>query len=230
MGIMMLMAWFLFLSPNAKAEVRESSSMADVFRSIDADTLVVFDLDNTVMEAHGDWGSDQWYDHLVEYYKRTLPEKEAVARAEKEWGDAQFTTHVRPVEGITPELIRKAQDAGTKMIGLTARPTEITARTVEQLATIGVDFSRNGGAVFAIGATSSKGKALVEYLKRTGQRPKKIVFVDDKHHYVKSVDEALAELGIPREIFRYGGADYRVADYQSRVCADSWGAVRPPKP
>ena len=59
-----------------------------------------------------------------------------------------------------------------------ARPPEIEKRTAEQLLSLGVDFSKNGGRVLAIGPTSSKGKALVEFLQKTGLRPKKVVFID----------------------------------------------------
>jgi hypothetical protein len=204
------------ITSQAKAEIRDVTRMADVFLAVDADTLVVFDLDNTVIESVGDWGSDQWYDHLVEYFRTLHPAEEAVAKGLKLWADAQHTTEVNPVESVTPSLIREAQTKGTRMIGLTARPDTIDGRTADQLKSIGVDFSANGGTVLAIGPSASKGRALVEYLSRLERRPKKVIFVDDKHHYVKSVDEALTGLGIEHIIFRYGAADARVADYHRR--------------
>jgi hypothetical protein len=204
--------------------------MADVFRTVEPGTLVVLDLDNNVMEAVGDWGSDQWYDHLVEHFRKIYPEQEAVDRGLKMWADAQHTTEVRPVEPITPGLIRAAQAKGIRVIGLTARPDSISPRTIAQLASIGIDLSKNGGEVIAVGPTASKGQALIEYLERTSYKPKKVVFSDDKPHYVKSISAALAELGIAHDVFRYGGADAHVADYYRRQgeknpCLQSMGAI-----
>ena len=64
----------LFCVSLAFADVREAPTMADALSDVDADSLVIFDLDNTVMMPPQSLGGEEWYDYFVE--KRT---KEQVA-------------------------------------------------------------------------------------------------------------------------------------------------------
>ncbi len=49
--------------------------------------------------------------------------------------------------------------------------------------------------------------------------PKKIVFIDDKPNNVKSVDAALNAAGIENIEFRYGAADERVRNFDSKIAS-----------
>ena len=202
--------------------------MAEIVPELTPETLLVFDIDNTLVEPVGNIGSDQWYYYLLKAYKRdclNCTDSEAEALAGKTWTKTLETVQVKPVETLTPGLVNDQQKRGLKIMALTARGSEDAAATFKQLKEIGVDLTasavrkedlateHNGlfsRGVFFVGDGPDKGKTLVSFLKKIGLRPAKVVFADDKPHHAKNVDAALTAAGIPSVSFRYGAADAKV--------------------
>jgi len=218
----------LLLASVVRAEVREISTMAQIRPELTPATLLVFDIDNTLVEPIGNIGSDQWYYYLVKAIARddkTLTADAAEAKAGEIWSKTIKTVSVQPVEAITPALIREQQKRGLKIMALTARGVEDAEATFRQLKDIGVDLTVTAPrkddlateqkglytrGVFFVGDGPDKGKTLVAFLKKIGLRPTKVVFADDKPHHAKNVDAALTAAGIPSVSFRYGAADAKV--------------------
>ncbi len=218
----------LLLASGARAEVREISTMAEIRPELSTTTLLVFDIDNTLVEPVGNIGSDQWYYYLVKAIARddkALTADAAEAKAGEVWTKTLAAVKVQPVEAITPALIREQQKRGLKIMALTARGVEDAEATFRQLKDIGVDLTATAvrkddlateqkglysRGVFFVGEGPDKGKTLVAFLKKIGLRPAKIVFADDKPHHAKNVDAALTAAGIPGVSFRYGAADAKV--------------------
>ena len=218
----------LLLASNVRADVREISTMAEIRSELTPTTLLVFDIDNTLIEPIGNIGSDQWYYYLVKAIARdekTLTADAAETKAGDLWTKTIKTVAVQPVEAITPALIREQQKRGLKIMALTARGIEDAEATFRQLKDIGVDLTATAPrkedlateqkglysrGVFFVGEGPDKGKTLVAFLKKIGLRPAKIVFADDKPHHAKNVDAALTAAGIPSVSFRYGAADAKV--------------------
>src|SRR5205085_2431412 len=84
--------------------IREIKNMKEIVASIDDKTLLIFDVDNTLIEPEGNLGSDQWYDYLVRKYMEIdgLGEKAANEKAEDLWNQSQWIIKVRAVEAETP--------------------------------------------------------------------------------------------------------------------------------
>lgn len=218
----------LLLASSARADVREIKSMAEIVPELTPGTLLVFDIDNTLVEPVGNIGSDQWYYYLVKALARddkTLSADAAEAKAGEVWTTTLMTVKVKPVEALTPALVRDQQKRGLKVMALTARDAGDAAATFRQLKDIGVDLAENAvrkddlateqkgfysRGVFFAGDGPDKGKTLVAFLKKIGLRPAKVVFADDKPRHAKNVDAALAAAGIPGVSFRYGAADAKV--------------------
>ncbi len=221
----------LLLAVSARAEVREIKSMAEIIPSLDTSTLLVFDIDNTLVEPVGQLGSDQWYYYLVKAIARDDASLSADAAEEKAgavWTRTLSTVKVKAVEALSPDLIRAQQKRGLKVMALTARSTDDAPATFAQLEAIGVDMAEsapytkdlttgNKGlytrGVFFQGEGPSKGATLAAFLKTIGLAPKKVVFADDKAKHTKSVNEALTAAGIPVIAFRYGATDAKVAAF-----------------
>ena len=216
---------------SAFAEIREIKSMKEVLKEVDAQTLLVFDLDNTLMEPIQSLGSDQWYYYIIKKYKEVdkLSDQEAYDQADKVWNQTQWLIQVKAVESFTPELIEKLQKKKIKMMGLTARTYDISDITLKQLSSIGINLGHSvssqdmsfklvdtayykNGIVFQ-GEHNSKGDVFVEFLKRLNLKPKKVVFVDDKQKHVNSMEKALGEAKIKYIGFRYAAADERVEKF-----------------
>jgi hypothetical protein len=228
----------LTVAAAATAEVREIKQLAQIEPAIDDQTLVVFDIDNTLLESVQTLGSDQWFDYLVDQGKRVRrwSEDRAIAEAVVIWNRVQEDTQVRPIEPDTPALIKRLQARGVRVIALTARSSGAAAVTERQLRSVGIDLGRNPlprpavrpkqkqdtsqpwvGAILFLGENQSKGEALTTLVRSLPTPPSSVVFIDDKQRHTQSVDQAMARLKIPVIAFRYGASDNRVAAFDPAV-------------
>jgi phosphoglycolate phosphatase-like HAD superfamily hydrolase len=219
---------------SCRADVREISSLRQILPELTPGTLLVLDLDNTLIRPAGNLGSDQWYYFLV----RKFRDRDGLSAAAAEraamalWNRVQPSLHLQTVEPETARLIRAEQDRGFLTLGLTARTTDIAATTIAQLRGVGVNLARHtvpthhftwptadpvlfkGGVLF-VGEGNEKGRTLLEFLRRAGVRPARIVFVDDKRRHTVSVDRAARVAGVPCVAFRYGATDRRVEEFNA---------------
>lgn len=222
----------LLLALPASAELLEIESMKELMPRLEPGTLVVFDIDNTLLTPSGNIGSDHWYEYLIEAYKRDdakLTEAQAEAKAGEAWSKTLPKIKVVPVEDLEPAFLAAIQKRGLKVMALTAREPADAAVTFAQLEAVGYDLaasapfqrdwrSKSGGlysqGVFLAG-DGNKGDFLVEFLKAAGLKPKAVVFADDKLKHAKNVDAALTAAGIPVTAFRYGGADAKISAFRT---------------
>lgn len=239
---LLILAWILSAAL-AFADIRQAPTMADALSDVDGDSLVVFDLDNTVMMPPQTLGGEEWYDYFVD--KRTKEfettglspaqaREKAIDRGLKEWTQFHLVAKVIPVELDTPKLIEGIQSKGAKTMALTARPIELADSTVAQLRSIGIDFSKStvvktiiripgkyasqfkNGALL-VGPKNNKGEILVKFLKILRLKPGKIIFVDNKMHHVENVGKALEPTGIPYFGRRHGAADRKISSMDKEV-------------
>lgn len=227
---MKLLPLLLLLAAAARADVREIKSMSEIVPDIRPTTLLVFDIDNTLVEPVGNIGSDQWYYYLEKAYLRDgLEPAAAEAKAGETWTKTLAKVKVKPVEDLTPILVRAQQKRGVKILALTARGAEDAAATFAQLKAIGLDLESSAihkedlsteakgfysRGVFFVGEGPDKGQTLVAFLDKIGLKPTRVVFADDKPHHARNVDAALTAAGIPCVAFRYGAADEKVRAFK----------------
>ncbi|MCK6547094.1 DUF2608 domain-containing protein [Myxococcota bacterium] len=218
-------------------DVREIMQMADALASVGPDTLVVLDIDNTMIEPVGMLGSDQWFYHLLDRAKAEgVDEDVALTRVMDLWNAVQLDLEVKSVEATTPALLGALAERGVVMMALTARTHASAPATVRQLASAGLDLGPRPkgwptattlegldvvieGPVVYVGEKSSKGEVLVAFLRKANLTSKRIVFVDDKPKHAASVGRALAAAGIAHTSYRYGAADARVAAFDPDAAA-----------
>jgi len=209
--------------------------MSDIVEHIDADTLVIFDLDNTLIQPKQMLGSNQWYDFIVgRFLAGGLELNVAIDAALKDWNAVQLKTEVLAVENTTPKIIAAIQAKGNKILGLTARPMDLAAASKAQLQSVGIDLSLTpvskkdfwldkprellfSSGVLFVGAKSNKGEELVVLLKKLDLKPKRIVFVDDKVSHIKNVGNSVSKTPIEYLGFRYAAADEYVAAFSGKI-------------
>lgn len=230
----------LVLTNSLFARIIESERMDEILNEVTPQSLVVFDLDNTIMEASQTLGSDQWFDYNISKLKKKgIPADEAVAVTAAAWERINSIGNVNLVEESTPGIIRHIQDSGVPTMGLTARPVSFLEKSLSQLNKLGVPLYRHTVstkviqiedaelAVYKKGLLSvggnNKGKLLVAFLKEIGLSPKRIIFVDDKLKNVTHVDGALEAIGIPSFAFRYGAADGKVKSFDAHLADFEFG-------
>ncbi len=218
------------ISP-AQAKVFESKKMEDALSHVTPDTLLILDVDNTLIESAQMLGGDRWYYYSVDKFKKAgLSEKEATDKAMKTWFDLQKVTKVTAVEPKTPELVTVLQDKGVKVMLLTARSIEEAPTLYDQLSSVGIDIAKSPPSTKQYFFASSryykgmllvnvnnKGDVLKLFLAKAKVKPAKAVFIDDKKKNVESVDQALASMGIECDCIRYGFLDEKVKKFDPAI-------------
>lgn len=207
-----------FILPAHASHIATTVCLREIAGHVTENSIVVLDLDNTVMVAckldggHSVVGTDQMFSHMF-------------AKAMHLHGDARAAIeHVLPTyfaaqrmhdcvltQDDAVEIVKELQKR-CPVIGLTARSTHIMDRTAEQLNALDIDLTRghlpsepldltlddkgiyHHGIIF--GANNDKGKILLHCLKQLDHSPEKIIFVDDKEKNIKSVERAAQQAGI----------------------------------
>lgn len=196
-----------------QALVFESNDFETLVPHVQPGTLVVLDLDDTVMTTVGHLGSQAWVNYMIaRLMKKGLDLGDALGITASL--QLLFYTQISmvPVEQKIPEIIKDLQNNNVPVIALTSRTLAIEEVTLKQLDSIGVDFSNNtlyqgkikrgitslalyaDGIIFCTG--NDKGQILFQFLDAIGYVPQKIVFVDDQLKNVIKVESAAEQRGI----------------------------------
>lgn len=216
--IIFSLATLLSLLYALNAKIIETTEIKDILEEIDEDTLVLFDMDDTLTDSSISLGTGAWRQYvraqISSNYDTKAPENphDIMAHA------AAQNIPVRPVEPDIVPLIEDLQERRIAVFCLTGRgysmwystPIEgIGQMSVRQLDSIEIDFTDTivpkpfqsieptvlYHGVFLTSGTK-KGPFLEKLFQETGYRPTKVVFIDDKLEENKSVESTLDKLGI----------------------------------
>lgn len=181
------------------------------------DTWYIYDIDNVLGKNKSHFGSHQWFEWRC---RLAQSRGESFERALDDWTAWQFKTDLEPVEAKTTEVVNRLIREGFPSIALTSRGMRLGERTIRQLRTINIDFSNNGiynddfflpremhrehtmfenGIIFTSG--KNKGECLELFLAKVGQKPKRIVYIDDQLKHLEHVKNSCEKLAI--EFFGY---------------------------
>ncbi len=176
--------------------------MSEIEKWIVPNTLVIFDLDNTLFEANNSVVAHaNWFHDMLRRYPNE--EKKILDKAWKAIAKADY----KPVEEITPKLIKKWQEQGIAVMALTSRNMVLREPTLRQVKQVGVDFSVTSpkrvkpskffqeGILFA-DVNYPKGLALKKYLEEANFKPARIILVDDLKKNLTSVCVETGAIGL----------------------------------
>ncbi len=216
------------------AEIKEINDITNVKQyAKDNSTLVLFDLDNTVLKSKSPWGRDECFSASLNYLqnKHNISISDAVQIVLPSYRMAVYNEGINLVEKKVTNVINNLKENGKHVIALTARSTyKLVDTTQKQLNNHGIQFSfynkqinnfanttKLENALFAFGimscANNNKGTCLKHLLQYLKIKPTKIVFIDDKRKYLEQVEETLNSLGIEFLGLRYGFCDKEVASF-----------------
>jgi len=226
-------------SPISGSQIIETNTFADLLKFIKPNSLILLDIDDTLMECVQTLGSDRWFNSRIAFYKKQgIEDQRALDTALMDWVSVQCLTKVKIVEPGNDKVVRRMQDEGFHVIGLTTRGASLATRTTQQLDTLGIDLTLSAptreekvflnpheviykhGALFTSG--THKGKALFKFLDMIkDQFPLEeidgIVFINDKRTHLDQIRETCEEKGIPFIGLRYGYSDKRVASFDEEI-------------
>lgn len=240
-GLLFLFGFQAF-AVGTPSTVKETTQFSDILNEIKnssqntpAETLVVFDVDNTLIEPVGTVGSDQWFYYLYSIYKmQGLNEKQQDEKALKVWNQVQSQIQVRSVEPGTAQVVSSIQKLGYRTLGLTARELSIAGTTASQLQSVKIDLSSGFAGedfriarrdlkteddalfhkgVLSVSEKNNKGTVLSVFISRLGLKPKKVIYIDDKLKHVRNLAASMSAMNIAYTGFRYGFLDKKVKQF-----------------
>ncbi|MCH9634072.1 MAG: hypothetical protein S4CHLAM7_08100 [Chlamydiae bacterium] len=219
-----------FLLSSLQAEILEINNLAEALPYVDEDTLVVLDIDDTLMVPAQMLGGDCWFRFsLKELQELGLSFEEALAKILPEYMLLQHITEVLPAEMETASVVHQFQKKGHKVIGLTTRSTELAYRTIEELKSLDIDLSKVPlfheetylstafplcyieGILFT--QLRHKGQALRELCDFLGFGLKKVIFINDKLKYLEQLEDTFSGTDVDYIGFRYGACDHDIEEY-----------------
>lgn len=222
------------------APIEEVSELKEILPLIDfsiPETLVVFDIDNTLLQSKRHLGSVAWADHKMEALKKKgLSGDEAQEIINIWWTAVQPHTPVEPVDPNTPQLIKDLQNRGITVLCLTARTPRESAVTLQQLQQVGIELKGedepqwlplNRKALFhrnVLLATpfNKKSEAILAYLSANHLSIRQLIFVDDKRSHVEDIAKAFEEKEIRCIGIRFSGADQQHVRYNPQIGEMQW--------
>ncbi len=215
------------------ARIFESPSIKSLQNHIsDKNCLIIFDLDNTLIEPISELGSDQWFYAAVKHAtNKGMKSSKVYETLLPYYFDLHNSLHYKATDKRIPGFINRLHKHNYKVVGLTARSPQLLDNTLRQLDESKIDLSNSWKdydfqkydglhheAHFKHGVIlcgrNPKGDILKSFLKHNELSPSKIIFVDDKEYNLTAVQEAAKDLEIPFTGIRYNGLDKKIQNFK----------------
>lgn len=221
------------------SEIVETPHFSQLLEHVSPKTLVILDIDDTLLIPSQALGTDVWFIHRWnEYKKANIPADIALEKALNDWQGIRHITDVKIVEEGTDSIVKTIQDQNITVMGLTTQGLALATCTILQLDSLHIDLSKtapynqdyyfmNGkGVLFRHGilftAGTNKGKALLHLLDHINYKPDHIVFINDKASHLNDLGLALAERNIKFTGLRYAYSDARVNAFDPEIADIQW--------
>lgn len=214
-------------------QIHEITNIKDILKSIKPNSLLILDLDNTIIEpheSHHELGSDQWFTAMLTYASRVVIDNaESASLVIAVYNAVHTQISVQLIDPAVKSVFHDLSMQNIPIIALTARGAEMSVDTLRQLNEIGIHFSNKwedkkfdlpnkrkqpilkSGVIFCNG--NDKGDCLDSFFKAFGYIPNQITMVDDKEKYLQSVEKVVRAHGGQFAGYRYGYLDEKVKNF-----------------
>lgn len=226
-----LLCLLFILTTSLNALIVETSSFKEITSYTNEETLVLLDIDDTLLLPVQMLGSDEWFlRHMQDIENKGLTKHLALERCIADWEAIRHITKMRVVEEGTEQIVSKMQEEGVSIMALTTQGMALATRTVQQLADAGFNLLRTApcaddfyialahhgvlyrkGVLFTSG--TDKGAALFHFLDSIHYTPARIVFINDKASHLKEVENTALKRGVEFIGLRYAFADIHKAAF-----------------
>jgi hypothetical protein len=226
---------FLFTVSIVFGEIFEVAQFKALYTHLTPDTVLILDIDDTLLVPVQMLGCDEWFQsRLVFHRQEGLSVSESLERSLAEWEAVRHLTKMEVVEPGIQEIIKKLQDQKYAVMGLTTQGLALATRTKQQLIDNGIDLMCSApscedhyltvdehGLLFRSGVLytsgAHKGRALFGLFEKLMFTPKRILFVNDKHTHLLSIEETAKERGVEFIGLRYAYSDARKAAFDEKI-------------
>lgn len=225
----------LTLFTSLSGVIIETPHFKDIIDHVTEDTLVILDIDDTLLITKQMLGCDEWFMHrMKEHQANGLKSSNALEKALAEWEAIRHLTEMEIVEPGTEAIVAGLQKSGYQVMGLTTQGLALATRTVQQLNLQEIDLSKtapsdsdhyimNGkhgvlyrkGILFTSG--TAKGEALFKLCDAIGYIPSRIVFINDKATHLADIEKTAKQRNVEFIGLRYSFSDARKAAYRPDI-------------
>jgi hypothetical protein len=229
--------------PVYTSRILESSSIRDILGyAQNQKTLVVFDLDNTLIYANQDLGGDAWFFHVLnEKIASGLSREEALAIVLPMYYEVNNHITLSSVEPESPTVLSTLQNNGIPTVALTTRSLPFVERTKIQVKDTGFNFAAckifakdltlelarpallTDGIIFC--NDNNKGQTLLKMLEACNFKPETIVFIDDKLSHLIDVEKECLLNKIQFIGIRYGKLDSIATQFDAKRAEQQYIAL-----
>lgn len=196
-----------------------------------SDTMVIFDIDNTLVHTNQELGSDPWaYWFVKEKLKEGMVPSEALAYMFDLFRHIHSHVDVYPVEEKTVDIVQQLKNLEIPTICLTGRQSSMIDVTQEQMNKSGFNFNspENLNKPFSLkmkypvevangiicGGMNEKGNVIAKVFETLDYKsPEAIVFIDDRQNCIDSMKKRCYDNNIAYTGLRYGYMDPIVAKF-----------------
>lgn len=222
-----------------QAIIIEAPHFSDLVDHVKPHSLVILDIDDTLLVPTQTLGSDVWFCHRLKIHRsQENSHSKALDKALAEWEGVRHLTKMKIVEEGSDVIVRDLQAQNITVMGLTTQGLALATRTVTQLRDVGIDlrktapekddyyFINDHGNLYRRGilftAGSPKGPALIKLLNHWNLKPDHIIFINDKESHLKDVEKSVEEAGIAFTGLRYSYSDERVNGFNPKLADIQW--------
>ncbi|VHO05197.1 DUF2608 domain-containing protein [Candidatus Rhabdochlamydia sp. T3358] len=219
----------LFICSSISAKIIEIKHFNESIPYLTKDTLLILDIDDTLLVPKQMLGSDMWFEDRIKQQKGS----EAFEKTLNEWEGIRHFTQMQVVEPGMQKTIEDLQKKEHIIIGLSTQSLTLSKVTFKQLINNHIDLritapqeshyfqNENKGVLYINGilftSGTSKGKALFQLLEKTKQRFKRIVFMNDKASHLMDIEQEAEKNHVEFIGLRYGYSDFRKKSFDSRI-------------
>lgn len=223
------------MASSLQAQVIEASCFKEIHKHITKDTVVLLDIDDTLlipcqMLGVDDWFTLRWKKHQASGLDRAAALEKALA----EWESVRHVTQMKTVEKDTDAVVQEMQKKGHLVMGLTTQGLALATRTVQQLLQNKIDLSltapskddcyvniKGHSVLFRKGvlftSNTQKGEAFFKYCDTVGLKPKRVVFINDKATHLAEIETVAEQRGVEFIGLRYAYADIHKAAFRADI-------------
>lgn len=210
-------------------KIIESKKIVDVLNHADQKTLVIFDIDNTLVETVQEFGSLAWHANMTKKLRSKGTEYfQAMQKTCAAFAEIENLVSFKTIEPETLEVVKTLNQQNIPNMVLTKRMFSTKRSVVKQLRSTGLEFSQNtihdkeikftelrgfAEGILYSGLGDDKGECLLSLFEKINYTAEKILFIDDERHHVEEFYKTLNAKGIDTTCIRYDGADERVAKF-----------------
>jgi orotate phosphoribosyltransferase len=209
------------------SKIIETAHFHEILAHANENTLILLDIDDTILITPQMLGTDEWLKHQTQERKKAgIDPSLAFAQSLAEWEVIRHLTHMELVEPGTDAIIHSLQAQGFQVMGLTMQGVTLATRTAQQLKTHHLDLSLNAphpenhclkinrqnvfyvdGILYTGGV--SKADAFFALCDKIGYTPQRILLIDDKASHLKDLEVAAEKKQIEFLGLRYAFSDAR---------------------